>query len=274
MLEHPSLKGEFDRRSAWLWLIANAAWKDHRTRTRGGIVELKRGQVIGGLEFLAKTWGWSVKRVRTFLGELTDEGMIEKGQANNQYASIITICNYDKYQTREENEATERASEGQAKGKPKASEGQDSTKDTRVINITPPTPPAGGPTPLQALEAFELYNATALKCGLPQADKFTPDRKRKIIARLKDYGLDGWKQALANIERSSFLTGKNDRKWRATLEFLLQPSSFSKVHDGGYGNGRHAEQKSTELPIDRDRWERQQASVTAFLKSYAEEHSV
>lgn len=92
---------------------------------------------------------------------------------------------------------------------------------------------------LLALEAFQSWNATALRCGLPQASRLTPDRVRMIGARLKDYGLDGWTQALANIERSSFLTGTNDRGWKASLDFLCQAKSFGKVHDGGYGNGRH-----------------------------------
>lgn len=109
--------------------------------------------------------------------------------------------------------------------------------------IVTPQPPKGGPTPSDALRAFEAYNATALRCGLPQAANLTPDRSRKIIARLRDYGLDGWDRALANIERSSFLTGTNDKGWRASLEFILQASSFAKVHDGTYGNGRHSAAK-------------------------------
>lgn len=103
-----------------------------------------------------------------------------------------------------------------------------------------PLPPKKGATPFEALKAFEAYNATALRCGLPQAAKLTPDRQRKIIARLKDYGLDGWSQAMTNLERSSFLTGGGKDGWRANLEFVLQASSFGKLHDGGYGNGRHA----------------------------------
>ena len=104
-----------------------------------------------------------------------------------------------------------------------------------------PLPPKGGIPPLDVLRAFEAYNALALRTGLPQAAKLTPDRHRKIAARLKDYGLDGWAKALDRIEHSAFLTGQNDRQWRASLDFLCQPASFSKVHDGGYGNGRHAE---------------------------------
>jgi hypothetical protein len=90
-------------------------------------------------------------------------------------------------------------------------------------------------------EAFDLFHTTASRCGLSVPNKLTNDRSRKLKQRLDEYGIDGWKQALANIERSSFLTGENQRGWKASFDFLLQPASFSKVHDGAYGNGRHAE---------------------------------
>lgn len=108
-----------------------------------------------------------------------------------------------------------------------------------------PLPPKGGPTKLEALRAFEAYNATALRCGLPQASQMTPGRQKKIIARLREYGLDGWTQALANIEKSSFLTGGTDAGFRADLDFMVQAKSFGKLHDGGYGNGRHAKQAAS-----------------------------
>lgn len=121
--------------------------------------------------------------------------------------------------------------------------------DTRATKIEEerkeedtPLPPKGGkgPSPMEVLEAFKAYNDTALRCGIPQAAKLTPDRQRKIAARLRDYGVAGWTQALANIEKSSHLTGSNDRGWRADLDFVCQPKSFGRLHDGGYGNGRHA----------------------------------
>lgn len=104
-----------------------------------------------------------------------------------------------------------------------------------------PLPPKGGPSPMDALRAFESYNALALRIGIPQASKLTPERQRKIIARLRDYGPEGWDRALANIERSSFLTGANDRGWRTSLDWLLSPAKFAPVHDGSYGNGRHGQ---------------------------------
>lgn len=140
----------------------------------------------------------------------------------------------------------------------------DSDSEANTEEVSTPLPPKGGPTQMDALRAFESYNALAIRIGIPQAAKLTPDRQRKIIARLRDYGLEGWDQALANVERSSFLTGTNDRGWRASLEFLLQAASFAKVHDGGYGNGRHSDAPAVARPVsDRDR---RTATANAVLK--------
>ena len=61
----------------------------------------------------------------------------------------------------------------------------------------------------------------------------TSDRNRLLKARLDDYGLDGWKKALSNVEQSRFLRGL-ERKWRCTFDWLISPSGFAKVHDGAY----------------------------------------
>ena len=128
-----------------------------------------------------------------------------------------------------------------------------------------PLPPKGGPSPMDALRAFESYNALALRIGIPQASKLTPERQRKIIARLRDYGLDGWDRALANIERSSFLTGANDRGWRTSLDWLLSPAKFAPVHDGSYGNGRHAD-TTPDKPRPMSDRDRRAAGANAVLK--------
>lgn len=103
-----------------------------------------------------------------------------------------------------------------------------------------------------ALTAFHLWNETAQKCGLAQATSFTPERRRKIAARLREVGLDGWKQALSNIEKSAYLTGGGPNGWRAELKFFLRPDNFHKVYDGGYGNGRHAGPKPKIEYLDAD----------------------
>jgi uncharacterized protein YdaU (DUF1376 family) len=92
-----------------------------------------------------------------------------------------------------------------------------------------------------ALRCFEAWNATALKLGLAQARTLTPARSRSLKARLNEHGLGSWDTALANVGRSAFLQGKNDRNWRADFDFLVQATSYGKIVDGRYGNGAHAE---------------------------------
>ena len=102
IFDHPVLNvGPFDRRSAWQWLIANAAWKTKRVNHKGKMIDLDRGQVIIGRAFLAETWGWSEQTVRTFVKILVAENMLEINQSGGHFANIATICNYDKYQARQ-----------------------------------------------------------------------------------------------------------------------------------------------------------------------------
>lgn len=100
MFEHPSLNfGPYDRRSAWMWLIANAAWKEREINHKGARLVLERGQVLIGRKFLAEKWGWTEQKVRTFVLRLCEDDMLEINQSNGHFANIATICNYEKYQT-------------------------------------------------------------------------------------------------------------------------------------------------------------------------------
>jgi hypothetical protein len=269
LLNHTALDhGPFDRRSAWLWLITNAAVRDKMVNHKGQPFALKRGQVLAGRAYLATAWNWSEKQVRVFLELLASENMVEKGQSNGHFANVLTISNYAKYQDVPQEKDQKKGQSGASAG---PVQGQTSTLDTSYTNNTP-LPPKGGPTPGDAIKAFHAYNDTALRCGLQQAKSLTPDRQRRLIARLRDYGLDGWSVALANVERSSFLTGKNDNGWRADFDFLLQAKSFNKVHDGSYGNGRHTAQTATVIPLasrDPNRFEDE-----AYLLKIAKELGV
>ena len=97
-LEHPVLQGEpYDRRSAWAWLIEEAKWQDRRCEIAGRLIDLKRGQLSHSTRFMARAWGWSEARVRRFLTRLKIDAMIDAATDAGRY--LITICNYDRYQT-------------------------------------------------------------------------------------------------------------------------------------------------------------------------------
>lgn len=128
--DNPLFKGEFSRADAWVWMIEAACWKPARTRIKGETVELQRGELSFSQRFLAEKWGWTKSRVDRFIADLRSENMIKTrskngasaGQQAGQGQSIITICNYAKYQDAADQQRgngveENGASAGQARGK-------------------------------------------------------------------------------------------------------------------------------------------------------------
>ncbi|WP_395448686.1 hypothetical protein ACHMW7_28425 [Aminobacter sp. UC22_36] len=97
LFDHPFFANEpFTEREAWVWLLADAAWKPRQVRGRHGVVELQRGQLAHSTRFMAAKWQWSEARVRRFLKRLKSDAMIDaQGDAQT---TRITICKYNEYQ--------------------------------------------------------------------------------------------------------------------------------------------------------------------------------
>lgn len=95
----------FSRKDAWVWLIENALWEDRHVVAAGKSVLLKRGQLCYSIRFMADAWKWDKAAVSRYLTRLTTEAMIETETETGQ--TIITICNYDRYQTSSPDDETQ-----------------------------------------------------------------------------------------------------------------------------------------------------------------------
>jgi hypothetical protein len=97
LFEHPFFAPEpFTEREAWQWLIAEAAWR-HYARTIGNRkIDLRRGQLAVSIRYLAARWKWPPTKVYRFFARLKAHSMIEV--SNGARFTIVTICNYSKYQ--------------------------------------------------------------------------------------------------------------------------------------------------------------------------------
>lgn len=100
VFDHPMFAPEpFTEREAWLWMIAEAAWKPMTVRAGRAVLQIDRGQIACSLRFLATRWKWPEPSVRRFLSRLAaggDDALVRIDAT--QSATQITICNYDKYQ--------------------------------------------------------------------------------------------------------------------------------------------------------------------------------
>jgi uncharacterized protein YdaU (DUF1376 family) len=154
-------------------------------------------------------------------------------------------------------------------------------KPKEKYNRAPPSPSDdGSPIPDQAAPAkptfgcaeaqaaLDAWNEMAQRCGLSLAQTLNGSRQKSILARLKEYGWDGWMRALHNVERSAYLRGKNKDGWKADLDFLVRPARFPKVHDGGWGNGAYVQSRA-----DIDREATEQARLAAEFAAVREMQS-
>ena len=99
ILDHPIVgaRKPYDRHSAWEWLLFEAAYKPHRYAAGSVVVNLERGQLAHSTRYMANAWGWPETNVRRYLKRLKADAMI--GAATDAGITVITICNYDPYQS-------------------------------------------------------------------------------------------------------------------------------------------------------------------------------
>lgn len=96
------------------------------------------------------------------------------------------------------------------------------TKEGESGSVEPPPQPT----------LIKLWN---LNSGdLPKVLNSNRSRNRKIAAIWKDNSSAQWITIINRIANSSFCNGKNDRGWKATFDWLLQPDTWLKVTEGKY----------------------------------------
>lgn len=83
-------------------------------------------------------------------------------------------------------------------------------------------------------EILKVFNENCY--NLPKIAKLTDKRKVAIRKFLKEFTLEDFKKVceLANV--NDFLTGNNDRGWKADFDFLLRTDKATSILEGKYSN--------------------------------------
>ena len=97
--EHPfySEKREFSKLEAWLDILLQCNFEEKEVVLKNTLIKCGRGQSIRSLGSWQDRWNWkSKKRVVAFFKLLTNMGQIKV--ENIKITTLITVCNYDRYQ--------------------------------------------------------------------------------------------------------------------------------------------------------------------------------
>jgi len=80
----------------WNWIYQSCAWKETTARVNGCVYDLKRGELVTTISFISQGFRISPQSTRTLIKNLEKSGMINT--RTNKQATIISVCNYDKFQ--------------------------------------------------------------------------------------------------------------------------------------------------------------------------------
>lgn len=207
--------------AVWIRMLAEANFDDRKSVINGALVEVKRGQLVFGLESYSAKTGVSIKRLRRLLELLESDGMIGR-QRSNKF-SLITITNYCKHQC----EGSQKAGEGQAQGNQKASTGQAQgntirSKENKELknkkDISPDQPKNDKPD-----EVAEVFAHWQQVMSHPKA-KLDAKRTKLIRSAIKNgYTAEDLKNAITGYTKSPWHMGQNPSGTRYdNLETLIR----------------------------------------------------
>jgi hypothetical protein len=126
-----SAKRKFSKAEAFLDLIASANFAPKKVMVGNSLIYIERGQQVASLRFLAERWGWSKNKVSSFLKLLENDQIL--GQQQTQGQTILTLCNYDTYNS---NESLNGTPSGTKKGHERDTKGTKQKKvRTKEVNI-------------------------------------------------------------------------------------------------------------------------------------------
>ena len=83
------------------------------------------------------------------------------------------------------------------------------------------------------------YNKTCT--SLPKCTKLSDARRKAIAARLRTYTREEIHRAFALAQESEFMTGRNDRNWTASFDWIMKDTNMAKILDGNYNNRKGRE---------------------------------
>lgn len=104
LIGNPKFRGKDDEYAA-IWLVVHAAWRLKTVRIARHSVKLRRGQCAYAQSYLAKAWEVSKSTAGRILKHLEKTGFLETQDGTG--CTLITICNYDKYQINTEQGETQ-----------------------------------------------------------------------------------------------------------------------------------------------------------------------
>ena len=191
-------EGRYSHSEAWIDLIQMASFKPRAVTVRNKAYTLDRGQLVASERFLAQRWNWTRKKLRVFMQKLGAKEMVKKGPSQGPNICVITICNYEKFQTQPAQQGpskgpTTREKRAQIREK-KLTRKEDSRLELSNDSSLSPAPQTTGgcepEAPLPWVAEFDRLNGVE-PAAKAQPQEAAPKANSAPVAAI-DAGFEAW----------------------------------------------------------------------------------
>lgn len=203
-------------------------------------VLLQPGQVMTSLRHISAETGLSLREVRTTHSKLVKCGNVT--QKTTHRGTLVTIVNWASYQCLVD-DATQSATQQRHTEPLKATHSYKEEGEERKKEYIVPT------------SVVDLWNEICE--SRPKVSRLNEQRKKKIQAREKEDGAEGFKKVFQLVEASDFLSGRNGRWQGCNFDWVLTASNWTKIIEGNYNPElreapRKKEAVETETPASEE----------------------
>ena len=230
----------------WVWMILTANYDDREVSFCFHRLMLHRGQLAANLSYLSKLWHVSNQATQKFLIKLEVSGMVTRSVDDG--VTIITICNYDRYQLKMGtsvegsvdsmvnamvDEVVEQTNKG---NKLKTETIKTSGEVLCQVPLELDMPEAVEKDYISWEKFVEFFNTAMRGKTIPKIRSFhlAEHRKKTIRARINEYGKDAVVEVVKKAAASTFLNGGGDKGFVADIDWMMGPRNFPKILDGFY----------------------------------------
>jgi len=207
----------------WIRFLLEANHSPKKRMLNGALVEIKRGQLIFGLEAFSARSGVSISKLRRYLKLLQSDGMIDRLKTAKY--SIITIASFDSYQSGDSLTTSKQQSNDKQTTTPKECKNVNNDKNKDIHQ-----------------QIADTWNEK-FSSDLSAVSKVTDKRKASINGCIKEMAstefdfslLETWSRLFDHASNSDFLMGRKT-DWAMSFDFIITKSKLIKIVEGEYDN--------------------------------------
>ena len=220
----------------WSYILCHVNYQPTEVIFEGKRITLNPGQGLFKLREIAALFKVSPTSLHRIINLLKNETQIETQTSPRN--TIITVVNWQKYQTSETQNGTQvehkwNTSGTQTEHLPIIKEIEEVKKErnnnnTNVLFVIPAEdePQKNG----EYQPIIDAWNSLPLN----NINSIRGKRLDSLRARIKEYSFDDVLHAISMIQNSPFLLGQNKHGWQITFDWFVKPNNFPKVLEGNY----------------------------------------